>query len=186
MKCGQNLEAGQEREEKTASTRTNTGDGWSFETKDGFKLAKHSDTPIIRHTKVQDSRSPFDGDWTYWGQRLSEYSDLTSRKQKLLKRQKGKCTHCGLHFLPDDITEIDHITPKVEGGKGTYDNLQLLHKHCHDEKTALDIEQNQTLFSRVKQLALENMLKAAGINDNDRYSEEPCDGKLSRTVLKER
>ena len=142
-------------------------DGWSFETEDGFKLAKHSDTPIIRHIKVQDTRSPFDGDWTYWGQRLSAYSDLTSRKQKLLKRQKGKCNHCGLHFLPEDITEIDHIIPRVEGGKDTYDNLQLLHKHCHDEKTALDIEQNQTLFSRVKQLAIENMLKAAGINDND-------------------
>jgi len=120
-------------------------DGWSFETSDGFKLAKHADTPIIRHIKVQDTRSPFDGDWTYWGQRLGEYGDLTSRKQKLLKRQKGKCNHCGLYFLPEDNTEIDHITPKVEGGKDTYDNLELLHKHCHDEKSAFDIERQNSM-----------------------------------------
>ncbi|MBD2182592.1 group II intron maturase-specific domain-containing protein [Aerosakkonema funiforme] len=113
--------------------------GWSFETEDRFKLVKHAETPIIRHIKVQDTRSPFDGNWTYWGQRLGDYSDLTARKQKLLNRQKGKCTHCGLHFLPGDITEVDHRTPRVEGGKDTYDNLDLLHKHCHGEKTALDI-----------------------------------------------
>ncbi|MFZ4444732.1 MAG: HNH endonuclease, partial [Planktothrix agardhii] len=28
--------------------------------------------------------------------------------------------------------------PTSLGGKDTYDNLQLLHKHCHDIKTAHD------------------------------------------------
>ncbi|MGB3510118.1 MAG: HNH endonuclease signature motif containing protein [Microcoleaceae cyanobacterium] len=28
--------------------------------------------------------------------------------------------------------------PKSKGGKDTYSNLQLLHRHCHDSKTASD------------------------------------------------
>ncbi|MEM7595108.1 MAG: HNH endonuclease signature motif containing protein [Cyanobacteria bacterium P01_A01_bin.83] len=38
------------------------------------------------------------------------------------------------------------------GGKNIYDNLQLLHGHCHDEKTALDL-----IDIRKKQLS--NFLK---------------------------
>jgi RNA-directed DNA polymerase len=35
--------------------------------------------------------------------------------------------------------EIDHIIPKFKGGKDEYDNLQVLHRHCHDKKTYLDM-----------------------------------------------
>ncbi|NQE38673.1 hypothetical protein E5S67_06458 [Microcoleus sp. IPMA8] len=34
--------------------------------------------------------------------------------------------------------EIDDIKPKSQGGKDQYDNFQLLHRHCHDTKTASD------------------------------------------------
>ncbi|WP_254921425.1 HNH endonuclease [Nodularia sp. NIES-3585] len=33
--------------------------------------------------------------------------------------------------------EVDHIIPKSKGGKNDYKNLQLLHRHCHDVKTAI-------------------------------------------------
>ncbi|WP_458575342.1 HNH endonuclease [Limnospira platensis] len=36
--------------------------------------------------------------------------------------------------------EVDHIVPRSHGGKDEYKNLQLLHRHCHDDKTALDEE----------------------------------------------
>ncbi|NJO63282.1 MAG: HNH endonuclease [Richelia sp. RM2_1_2] len=36
------------------------------------------------------------------------------------------------------MMEVDHIIPKSKGGKDAYNNLQLLHRHCHDEKTATD------------------------------------------------
>ncbi|MFB2978991.1 HNH endonuclease [Microseira sp. BLCC-F43] len=61
-----------------------------------------------------------------------------TRVAKLLKAQKGKSTHCGLYFTPTDSVEIDQIKPISLGGKDTYDNLQLLHPHCHDTKTAQD------------------------------------------------
>ena len=30
------------------------------------------------------------------------------------------------------------ISPKSQGGKDAYGNLQLLHRHCHDKKTSTD------------------------------------------------
>ncbi|NEP57495.1 MAG: HNH endonuclease [Symploca sp. SIO2G7] len=55
---------------------------------------------------------------------------MPTRKASLLKRQKGKCPWCYLHFREEDTLE----------GKDEYKNLQVLHGHCHDEKTASDME----------------------------------------------
>ncbi|MHC5744917.1 MAG: HNH endonuclease [Nostoc sp.] len=33
----------------------------------------------------------------------------------------------------------DHKIPRALSGKDEYKNLQLLHRHCHDEKTAFDL-----------------------------------------------
>lgn len=54
----------------------------------------------------------------------------------LLRWQKGRCAHCGLFFTTEDLPEVDHIIPTSLGGKDGYDNRQLLHRHCHDTKTA--------------------------------------------------
>jgi RNA-directed DNA polymerase len=111
---------------------------WDFATKEGQQLFAHSRTPIRRHTKIQGSRSPYDGDWVYWASRLGRHPDLPKKVAILLHRQKGKCTWCGLYFAMEDSPEVDHILPQSQGGKDGYDNWQLLHKHCHDEKTAKD------------------------------------------------
>ena len=111
---------------------------WCFSTEDGIELFNHASTPIVRHTKVKGKASPFNGDWIYWSKRRGEYPETPSRVSKLIKKQKGICPHCGLYFTSTDIVEVDHIKPTSLGGKDTYDNLQLLHKHCHDTKTASD------------------------------------------------
>jgi RNA-directed DNA polymerase len=111
---------------------------WVFGTKEGMKFVMHSDTPIVRHVKVKGNKSPFDGDMIYWASRLGTHSETSTRMAKLLKSQKGKGNHCGLYFKSDDSVEIDHIIPKSLGGKDEYKNLQALHKHCHDSKTAKD------------------------------------------------
>lgn len=104
----------------------------------GYRLRTHSDTPIKRFVKVQNIRSPYDGDWVYWSSRMGKSPLITDRVAKLLKKQKGKCTYCKRYFKPQDIMEIDHIIPKSKGGNNTLDNLQLLHRHCHDSKTTTD------------------------------------------------
>jgi RNA-directed DNA polymerase len=117
------------------------GEGWRFasQSKETVRrLTKHSETAIERHIKVQSNRSPYDGDWIYWSARMGKHPEVNQRTSKLLKRQKGKCPECQLYFKEGDILEIDHITPRSQGGKDRYDNLQLLHRHCHDTKTARD------------------------------------------------
>ena len=118
--------------------RTVGDKNWCFSTEDGLELLTHNSTPIVRHTKVKGKASPFDGNWTYWSKRRGEYPETPKRVSTLIKKQKGICPHCGLYFTSTDIVEVDHIKPTSLGGKDTYDNLQLLHKHCHDIKTASD------------------------------------------------
>ena len=64
--------------------------------------------------------------------------EMSKRVAALLKQQQGKCAHCGLFFRENDVIEVDHIIPKLQGGKDEYKNWQLLHRHCHDTKTAID------------------------------------------------
>ena len=111
---------------------------WLFQASEGFTLINHSWTKIVRHTGIRPEKSPYDGDWTYWTTRKGKEIGIPTRVAKLMQKQKGKCKICNLHFLPDDIVEVDHIQPKSLGGKDEYKNLQLLHRHCHDSKTAND------------------------------------------------
>jgi RNA-directed DNA polymerase len=66
--------------------------------------------------------------------------DMPSRQAILLKKQRGVCPWCCLSFREGDTLEVDHILATTSGGKDEYNNLQLLHGHCHDAKTALDME----------------------------------------------
>ncbi|GET39530.1 RNA-directed DNA polymerase [Microseira wollei NIES-4236] len=114
---------------------------WVFSTRKGqnaFKLQNHSDTKIVRSTKVKGEKSPYDGDLTYWSSRMGSHPEMPIDKAQLLKKQKGRCAYCGLTFRDGELLEIDHITPKFLGGNNSKSNKQLLHRHCHDTKTSLD------------------------------------------------
>ena len=115
---------------------------WIFSTtKDGVincRLNLHAEVAIKRHTKVKGIASPYDGNLIYWSSRMGKNPLMPIRKAKLLKFQKGVCNWCNLTFRHDDVLEEDHIIPKANGGKDYFKNLQLLHRHCHDKKTAID------------------------------------------------
>ncbi len=128
-------------------------------------LTKHAETEIIRQIKVKGTASPYDGNLPYWSIRLGKSPELSTRVVNLLKRQKGKCEQCGLTFRDGDKWEVDHILPLSKGGKDWYPNLQLLHKHCHDTKTASDGSNSR-------------------IHDKDDVTEEPDEVKVSSPVLK--
>jgi RNA-directed DNA polymerase len=118
------------------------GDNWVFATrqegKNPLRLLKHSATEIERHVKVKGEASPYDGNLVYWSTRMGKHPEVSTTVATLLKNQKGKCAHCGLHFTEQSVMEVDHIIPKSKGGKNEYKNMQLLHRHCHDKKTASD------------------------------------------------
>ncbi len=111
---------------------------WTFAAKGGARLLKHASTPIRRHTKVRGEKSPFDGDWVYWTSRVGKHPELSRRVARLLQRQQGQCAHCGLLFRQEDVLEVDHLIPRALGGRDVETNRQLLHGHCHDQKTATD------------------------------------------------
>jgi RNA-directed DNA polymerase len=122
--------------------QTIDGDKWTFATsREGSNpmvLMKHPETAIVRHVKVKGDKSPYDGDLIYWSSRMGKHPEIPNRTASLLKKQKGKCAHCELFFRDGDLLEVDHIVPKSKGGKNEYKNCQLLHRHCHDEKTRTD------------------------------------------------
>lgn len=128
-----------------------------------IQLRTHSETPIVRHIKVKGETSPYDGNLKYWSARMGKQPGVPTGVSKLLKKQKGKCAHCGLTFREEDVMEIDHIIPKSKGGKDEYKNLQLLHRHCHDVKTASD--------------------GSLGTHDKSQVVEEPDEVKVSSPVL---
>lgn len=103
-----------------------------------MQLLSHSDTKIIRYVKVKNNASPYDGNLVYWSSRQGKHPEMPTRTAFLLKKQKGKCNWCELYFKDGDVIELDHIIPKSKGGKDDYKNWQLLHRHCHDEKTSID------------------------------------------------
>jgi RNA-directed DNA polymerase len=115
---------------------------WVFATRgegtNPLRVLHHADTPIVRHVKVKSESSPYDGNLVYWSTRMGKNPEMPSKVSKLLKMQEGKCTHCGLIFRENDVMEVDHRIPKSQGGRDSYDNWQLLHRHCHDSKTASD------------------------------------------------
>ena len=118
---------------------------WVFGDKN-WTLTTHAETPIVRHIKVKGEKSPYDGELGYWAGRLGRHPELSTRVSKLLKIQKTKCNHCGLTFRDGDVWEVDHIIPKSLGGNNRYDNLQLLHRHCHDTKTVSDGSLNNKTY----------------------------------------
>lgn len=126
--------------------------------RNSLERVRHTATPIRRHTKVHNAKSPYDGDWVYWGLRMTHSPEIPIRVQKLLKRQRGKCFECELYFTSEDIVEVDHIIPKEQGGKDVYLNMQLLHRHCHDKKTASD----KMLYSNQAVGAVDNQTKTRG------------------------
>jgi RNA-directed DNA polymerase len=146
------------------------GEGWMFKAQDGTVLKKHIATPIKRHVKVKGTASPYDGKLVYWAQRLKDHPLMGTRTGALLRLQHGRCASCGLYFKDGDLLETDHIIPRHLGGDNRLMNLQLLHRHCHDQKTAkLDAALAKSM--------------AQGITDNDHLTEEPDDEKSSCPVL---
>ena len=119
--------------------KTIKNDNWVFassrEGKNPFQLLKHTELPAgIKYAKVKGAISPYNGDEFYWSKRLGEkYKTIDPQKARLLKKQKGKCQHCGEKLKPKDMLEKHHIKHKSKGGNNTDQNLALVHLHCHDQ-----------------------------------------------------
>jgi RNA-directed DNA polymerase len=109
-------------------------DRWVFGDKaTGGYLLKFGWFPIERHTLVKGTASPDDPQLKgYWEQRqAAKTKDLTFSKQKLAKRQKGRCLECGESLFNDEELQVHHRLAKSLGGTDVYSNLALVHLLCH-------------------------------------------------------
>lgn len=148
--------------------RSTDGEKWVFAPPEGARLTKHSFAKSTRHIKVEGSASPYDGKLVYWAKRKYNHPLTRKRMGYVLRMQQGRCAACGLYLKDGDVIELDHIIPKSLGGKEETNNLQALHRHCHDQKTAKDAS---------------GKVGGQGIHDKDSSAEEPDDEKSSCPVL---
>src|SRR5260370_34433222 len=67
-----------------------------------------------------------------WMERqAAKAKDLTISKQKLAKRQHGRCPQCGEALFNDEELQVHHLHARADGGKNVYRNRVLVHVLCH-------------------------------------------------------
>ena len=101
-----------------------------------YNIAK---TPIVRHTKVTGTNSPFDAELDiYWEKRQTkqgkQYWAKGSKYYQVAKNQDFKCPICGLFLINSEDIETHHIIPVKDGGSNDAENLIHLHKACHKQE----------------------------------------------------
>ena len=84
-----------------------------------------NDTPARRQGRTVQSTKPI----------IVKRNVTDLMKGLVAEQQKHRCAHCN-RKLSRMIRQIDHITPLMQGGDNTRDNLQALCPNCHAYKTA--------------------------------------------------
>jgi len=102
-------------------------------------LPKMSWVSSAQHIKIKGNAYPFDKNHLYWVKRTEKYSGYSTKIGNLIKFQKGNCAFCGVPFCSTDVIKADHRIHRSKGGLTKYSNLQTLHKHCHIQKSSIDL-----------------------------------------------
>ena len=100
-----------------------------------YNVAK---TPIVRHTKIKGTSSPFDAELdSYWEKRNIKTGKTHwakgSKYDQVAKNQNHKCPICGRFLINGEDVETHHIVPVKEGGTDDTVNLIHLHAACHKQ-----------------------------------------------------
>ena len=129
------------------------GQGWQFRSQQA-KLWNHGQAHVQKHIKVKGAASPYDGDLLYWSQRLKNHPMCNGVKGVLLRKQQGKCRWCELLFQDTDVIEIDHITPKSEGG-----GEELSNKFCCTDIAMMNDTLDVSMVSLPKTRSLRSRMR---------------------------
>ena len=105
----------------------------------GQYLLQLQDIKIDRHILIRHGASPDNPDERqYWEKRAKRSTELlpTVRHERLATTQGGECPECQGTLYGDEKLEIHHRIPKSRGGSNRLDNLQLVHRTCHEQLTS--------------------------------------------------
>jgi len=110
------------------------------------EILKMNPNDLCKHLKVTSRNASFQ-------KKLIEYVDSTFKplsdrakerrcftpveKAKKLKEQNGLCVECQNPIHGYQRNAGDHIVEYCKGGETSYENLQILHKICHEEKNII-------------------------------------------------
>ncbi|HLU24131.1 MAG TPA: HNH endonuclease [Longimicrobiales bacterium] len=61
---------------------------------------------------------------------------MTSRRERILKRDRYTCVYCAVEYPPAGLT-IDHVQPRVKGGDDSDGNLVTCCAKCNQLKGGL-------------------------------------------------
>ncbi len=88
-----------------------------------------------RHILVKGNSSPDDPSLKeYWQQRnLAKAKNHTKSIQKIAQKQGCVCPICGDSLFNGEEIHKHHEIPRIDGGKHTYSNFQLVHLYCHQQ-----------------------------------------------------
>ncbi len=102
-----------------------------------IRLMKAAGVKVLRWRKIRSATNPYDPEWELYLEERSAWK-LThtlagrGRIEYLWKGQGGRCVMCGQPLQAEDEPwHIHHRIWRNRGGGETYDNLELLHAHCH-------------------------------------------------------
>ena len=102
--------------------------------------------------------------------RIPSYSYTLSRKNVLL-RDRYTCQYCQRVFPSSDLT-LDHVTPRCDGGRSSWENLVACCRSCNHKKGGRTPEQaGMRLITKPRSAGSHTnrlMLRAAG-GDNDMW-----------------
>jgi RNA-directed DNA polymerase len=115
----------------TGIVQDSKGKGWPIH------LMKAGGVKICRWKKIRSKANPYDPEWEpyleeravwKWNQTLAG----RGRIDYLWKEQGGKCVVCGQNLhVEEDPWHVHHRVWRCQGGRDTFDNLELLHANCH-------------------------------------------------------
>jgi RNA-directed DNA polymerase len=115
----------------TGELRDSKGKEWPITLMEAGKVS------IRRQWKIRGEANPYDPVWEpYLEERLVWRLEGTlagrSRIEYFWKGQGGRCVVCGqLLRVEERPWHLHHRLWRSHGGRGTFDNLELLHAHCH-------------------------------------------------------
>jgi len=102
-----------------------------------IRLMQAAGVKVLRWKKIRSAANPYDPEWELYLEERSVWK-LThtlagrGRIEYLWKDQEGRCVMCGQVLRAEEQPwHIHHRVWRSRGGDETYDNLELLHAHCH-------------------------------------------------------
>jgi 5-methylcytosine-specific restriction endonuclease McrA len=69
----------------------------------------------------------------FWsGQKITVY--------EIWKRDNAKCHLCGWYCSLEDASR-DHVKPRFEGGRTTWENIKLAHRNCNSRRGHMPVKE---------------------------------------------